>query len=58
MDPQAKDVDTYVEFAKMKGMQINYVVDTHIQADHLSSGTRLAQDVDAVLHANRTGRVQ
>ena len=43
MDPQAKDVDTYLEFAKAKGMEIKYVVDTHIQADHLSGGMLLAQ---------------
>ena len=43
MDPQAKDVDAYIEFAKAKGMEIKYVIDTHIQADHLSGGVRLAQ---------------
>jgi len=43
VDPQAKDVDTYIEFAKAKGMEIKYVVDTHIQADHLSGGVSLAQ---------------
>lgn len=43
MDPQANDIDAYVEFAKIKGMEIKYVVDTHIQADHLSGGLRLAQ---------------
>jgi glyoxylase-like metal-dependent hydrolase (beta-lactamase superfamily II) len=43
VDPQAKDVDTYIEFAKAKGMEIKYVVDTHVQADHLSGGIRLAQ---------------
>ena len=34
MDPQAKDVDAYFEFAQSKGMEIEYVIDTHIQADH------------------------
>jgi glyoxylase-like metal-dependent hydrolase (beta-lactamase superfamily II) len=43
VDPQAKDVDAYIEFAKAKGMEIKYVIDTHIQADHLSGGVRLAQ---------------
>jgi glyoxylase-like metal-dependent hydrolase (beta-lactamase superfamily II) len=43
VDPQASDVNTYVEFAKIKGMEIKYVLDTHIQADHLSGGRRLAQ---------------
>ena len=52
MDPQAKDVDSYIEFAKAKGMEIKYVIDTHIQADHLSGGVRLAQvtGADYCLH--------
>jgi glyoxylase-like metal-dependent hydrolase (beta-lactamase superfamily II) len=52
VDPQAKDVDTYIEFAKAKGMEIKYVVDTHIQADHLSGGVSLAQltGADYCLH--------
>jgi hydroxyacylglutathione hydrolase len=43
VDPQANDINAYVEFAKIKGMEIKYVLDTHIQADHLSGGLRLAQ---------------
>jgi hydroxyacylglutathione hydrolase len=43
VDPQANDINAYVEFAKVKGMEIKYVLDTHIQADHLSGGLRLAQ---------------
>ena len=52
MDPQAKDVDAYIEFAKAKGMEIKYVIDTHIQADHRSGGVRLAQvtGADYCLH--------
>lgn len=52
MDPQAKDVDAYIEFASAKGMAIKYVIDTHIQADHLSGGVRLAQvtGADYCLH--------
>jgi glyoxylase-like metal-dependent hydrolase (beta-lactamase superfamily II) len=43
VDPQADDINAYVEFVKIKGMEIKYVLDTHIQADHLSGGLRLAQ---------------
>ena len=43
MDPQANDVNTYIQFAKAKGMEIKYVVDTHVQADHVSGGRALAQ---------------
>ena len=38
VDPQAKDIDTYAEFARSKGLEVKYVIDTHIQADHLSGG--------------------
>ena len=52
MDPQANDIDTYIEFAKAKGMEIKYVVDTHVQADHISGGRTLAQltGADYCLH--------
>ncbi|HKP36767.1 MAG TPA: MBL fold metallo-hydrolase [Pyrinomonadaceae bacterium] len=43
MDPQAKDVESYLEFSKAKGMEIIYAIDTHIQADHLSGGRDLAE---------------
>ena len=43
MDPQAKDVDVYADFARSKGMEIKYVIDTHVQADHFSGGRRLAE---------------
>jgi hydroxyacylglutathione hydrolase len=52
VDPQSKDVNAYIEFAESKGMEIKYVIDTHIQADHLSGGVRLAQvtGADYCLH--------
>jgi len=52
VDPQANDVNTYIQFAKAKGMEIKYVVDTHVQADHVSGGHALAQltGADYCLH--------
>lgn len=47
MDPQAQDVQAYAEFAAAKGMEITYVIDTHIQADHLSGGRSLAESAGA-----------
>lgn len=43
MDPQARDIESYIEFAHAKGMEIKFVVDTHIQADHISGGRALAE---------------
>ena len=47
MDPQASDVDSYLQFAESKGMKITQVIETHIQADHLSGGRSLAEKTDA-----------
>jgi hydroxyacylglutathione hydrolase len=42
VDPQARDLDAYVDFAAAKGMRITHVIDTHVHADHLSGGRALA----------------
>ena len=47
MDPQARHVEDYIEFANAKGMEIKYVIDTHIQADHLSGGRSLSKTTGA-----------
>jgi hydroxyacylglutathione hydrolase len=47
VDPQARDTQAYAEFANAKGMEIKYVIDTHIQADHLSGGRSLSEKTGA-----------
>jgi hydroxyacylglutathione hydrolase len=42
VDPQAQDVERYLEFAALKQTTITSVIDTHIQADHASGGRALA----------------
>lgn len=37
------DIETYLDAARASGMKISYVIDTHVHADHLSAGPRLAQ---------------
>jgi glyoxylase-like metal-dependent hydrolase (beta-lactamase superfamily II) len=41
------DVEPYVAAADATGMKILYVVDTHLHADHLSAGRRLADAAGA-----------
>jgi hydroxyacylglutathione hydrolase len=41
VDP-AGEIAPYLDGARETGMQIHYVIDTHIHADHLSAGRRLA----------------
>jgi glyoxylase-like metal-dependent hydrolase (beta-lactamase superfamily II) len=52
VDPQ-QDIAVYLEVAKATGIQIRCVIDTHVHADHISGGRRLAEAAGAeyVLHA-------
>lgn len=48
------DVTPYVQAAEETGMALRYVIDTHLHADHLSTGRRLAEaaGADYVLFAD------
>ncbi len=48
------DPESYVLLAEGSGMKIRYVIDTHIHADHISSGRKLAALTGAayVLHSS------
>ncbi len=47
------DPESYVRIAEECGMKVLYVIDTHVHADHISTGRRLAELAGAsyVLHA-------
>jgi len=47
VDPQARDVAAYLQFAADKGMSITHVIDTHVHADHRSGGLDLARRANA-----------
>jgi glyoxylase-like metal-dependent hydrolase (beta-lactamase superfamily II) len=47
VDPQERDISTYVDFAASKRMRITHVIDTHVHADHRSGGPALAAKVGA-----------
>lgn len=57
VDPQEQDIETYHEFATQKGMRIEYVIDTHVHADHRSGGRALAQRVGAEYCLHRSADV-
>jgi hydroxyacylglutathione hydrolase len=48
VDPQARDVDAYIEFATAKGMRITHAIDTHVHADHHSGGAEIARRTGAL----------
>lgn len=51
VDP-VEDVDLYLQAADQLALRITHVFDTHVHADHISGGRRLAERADAeyVLH--------
>ncbi len=53
IDPIA-DPDVYLEAAEGSGLRLRYVIDTHVHADHVSTGRALARRAGAtyVLHAS------
>jgi hydroxyacylglutathione hydrolase len=53
VDARADDIDSYIEFASVKGLRLTHVIDTHVHADHRSGGPELARRVGAqyCLHA-------
>jgi glyoxylase-like metal-dependent hydrolase (beta-lactamase superfamily II) len=46
VDP-LEDVETYLQEADALGIRVSYVIDTHVHADHLSGGRRLAEATGA-----------
>jgi hydroxyacylglutathione hydrolase len=48
-----EQIEPYLRISEETGMKIRYVIDTHVHADHVSGGRRLAEatGADYVLHA-------
>ena len=57
VDPQDRDVDGYIAFAREKGMEFTHVIDTHVHADHRSGGRRLAELTGARYCLHRSAEV-
>jgi hydroxyacylglutathione hydrolase len=51
VDPQW-DIDPYVNLARLHGVRIEHVLETHNHADHVSGHGRLAQASGATIHVN------
>jgi glyoxylase-like metal-dependent hydrolase (beta-lactamase superfamily II) len=57
VDPQADDLERYLEFAALKGTTITHVIDTHIQADHRSGGRAVAARTGAAYCLHESAEV-
>jgi hydroxyacylglutathione hydrolase len=58
VDPQERDVDSYVSFAEAKGLKITHVIETHVHADHRSGGRALAERAGALYGLHRSASVK
>jgi len=58
VDPQERDVESYVTFAQAKGLRITHIIDTHVHADHRSGGRLLAERVGASYALHRSAPVK
>ncbi len=57
VDPQERDLDSYVSFAEAKGLKITHVIETHVHADHRSGGRALAERTGALYGLHRSAHV-
>ncbi len=56
IDPQW-DVDPYLQLARLHGVRIEHVLETHNHADHVSGHGRLARAAGATIHINELAGV-
>ena len=47
IDVHLDDIDWFIEQAQQKGVEISYVIDTHVHADHYSGGKLLSERTGA-----------
>jgi hydroxyacylglutathione hydrolase len=57
VDPQW-DIDPYVSLARLHGVRIEHVLETHNHADHVSGHGRLARATGATIHINELAEAE
>jgi len=58
VDVHLDDIDWYMAQAQEKGVKINYVIDTHVHADHYSGGRKLAKRSGAEYMLHQSSQAQ
>ena len=57
VDPQL-NIEPYLEAAAQKSMRVTHVIETHVQADHLSGARRLAEATGAAFLVHRSAAIE
>ena len=57
VDPQ-HDIEPYLEAAAQKNMRIGHIIETHVQADHVSGARRLADATGAPIFIHKAADVR
>src|SRR5574337_73446 len=56
VDPGRDRVDEYIARARKKGLEISYIVETHLHADHVSGNRELAEKTRAPVLIHRAAQ--
>jgi hydroxyacylglutathione hydrolase len=57
VDPQ-HDIEPYLEAAAQKNMRVTHIIETHVQADHVSGARRLAESTGAAILIHKDADVR
>lgn len=58
IDVHLDDIDWFISQAQVRGVEINYVIDTHVHADHYSGGKALAARTGASYMLHESSQIQ
>lgn len=58
VDVHQQDVDWFLQQAQLKDVEIHHVIDTHIHADHISGGCKLADKSGGVYHLHESAAAE
>ena len=53
-----EDIEPYLRISQETGLRVRYVIDTHVHADHVSGGRKLAEATGANYVLHRSARAQ
>jgi glyoxylase-like metal-dependent hydrolase (beta-lactamase superfamily II)/rhodanese-related sulfurtransferase len=57
IDPD-RDVEPYLESARLQSLKIEYIIETHLHADHVSGNTELARQTGAAIYLHESAAAE